>query len=193
MNGCDSIHTLCTFLNFHICSLTGTNDFRRQPCITLPCGQQPTHSPRKRSIRDAHLTHPTENVSSIRSTTLFFGSTHLRDARFCNNYTKAAPIFACFKHFYCILSINPTISSSPSSPLGTRLLEMLLLFSSNGSTHLVYAYKSHPSAQPLFETFIFIITIQKYPPKPLIFTLIFVYFLQINSLTFRLKDVHCMK
>lgn len=75
-------------------------------------------------------------------------------------------------------------------PLGTRLFETFLHFSSNGSTHLVYAYKSHPSAQPLFETFIFIITIQKYPPNPLIFTLIFVYLLQINSLTFRLKDVY---
>ena len=75
-------------------------------------------------------------------------------------------------------------------PPETRLFDTFLHFSSNGSTHLVYAYKSHPSAQPLFETFIFIITIQKYPPKPTISTLIFVYLLQINSLTFRLKDVH---
>lgn len=78
-------------------------------------------------------------------------------------------------------------------PLGICLLEASIHFSSNGSTHLVYAYTSHPSAQPLFETFIFIITIQKYPPKPLIFTLIFVYLLQINSLTFRLKDVYLIK
>ena len=78
-------------------------------------------------------------------------------------------------------------------PLGICLLGASIHFSSNGSTHLVYAYTSHPSAQPLFETFIFIITIQKYPPKPLIFTLIFVYLLQINSLTFRLKDVYLIK
>lgn len=50
-------------------------------------------------------------------------------------------------------------------PLGICLLEASIHFSSNGSTHLVYAYTSHPSAQPLFETFIFIITIQKYPQK----------------------------
>lgn len=45
-------------------------------------------------------------------------------------------------------------------PLGTRLFETFLHFSSIGFTHLVYAYTSHPSAEHLFETFIFVITIQ---------------------------------
>ena len=53
----------------------------------------------------------------------------------------------------------------------------------------VYTYTSHPSAQPLFEAFIFVITIQKSASLSLVSTLIFVYLLQINSLTFCLKDV----
>lgn len=46
-------------------------------------------------------------------------------------------------------------------PLGTRLFETFLHFSSNGSTHLVYAYTSHPSAEHLLDTHIFVINQQK--------------------------------
>ena len=68
---------------------------------------------RKWSIRDAHLTHPTENISSIRSTTLFFSSTHLRDARFCNNYTKTSSKTTHFRPHFCLFITNQ-ISDFPS-------------------------------------------------------------------------------
>lgn len=75
-------------------------------------------------------------------------------------------------------------------PLGTRLFETFLHFSSNGSTHLVYAYTSHPSAEHLLDTHIFVINQTKTASFSPIFTLIFVYLSQINSLPFRLKNVN---
>ena len=86
-------HTLCTSLNFHICSLTGTNDFRRQPCITPLCGQQPIHSP------------------------------------------------------------------------GNGLFETLIS-PIQRKTSLLYTYTALILAQPIFETLVFVITIQKYPSEP---------------------------
>ena len=75
-------------------------------------------------------------------------------------------------------------------PLGTRLFETFLHFSSIGFTHLVYAYTSHPSAEHLFETFIFVITTQKPASFSPVSVLIFVYLFQIKSLTYRLKDIY---
>ena len=72
--------------------------------------------------------------------------------------------------------------------LGNGLFETLIL-PIQRKTSLLYAQPLYSSAQPIFETFIFVLTIQKPPSKPFISALIFVYLLQINSLTFRLKDV----
>ena len=58
---------------------------------------------------------------------------------------------------------------------------------------LLYTYTALILTQPIFETFIFVITIQKSPSKPPIFALIFVYLLQINFLSFRLKNVYLKK
>lgn len=124
-------------------------------------------------------------------------------------YTYTALILAqpIFETLVFVITIQKISSDSPVSihllctfnksnqngglpiPLGICLLEASIHFSSNGSTHLVYAYTSHPLAQPLFETFIFVITKQKSASKSPVHPLIFVYLLQINSLTFRLKDV----
>ena len=112
-------HTLCTSLNFHICSLTGTNDFRRQPCITLPCGQQPTHSQRKRSIWDAYLHHPTENVSSIHLYRSHLGSPIFETLFFViaiQKHSSKPPVFA--PSFVQHQQIQPKrgLSHSPRNP-----------------------------------------------------------------------------
>lgn len=78
-------------------------------------------------------------------------------------------------------------------PLGNHLLETLLHRSSLESIHLIYAYTSHPTAEHLFETLIFVINQQKSTSLSPIPNLIFVYLLQIKSLTYRLKDVDRME
>lgn len=148
----------------------------------------PTHFPWKWSIRDTYPTYPAANVSYKRLYRFYLGSTFFETVNFVITIQKCPSEPSVSSHpLMHFQQIRPK-QGFPHPPLNSSLRDASI-FSSNGSTHLVYAYKSHPSAQPLFETFIFIITIQKHPPKPLIFTLIFVYFLQINSLTFRLKDV----
>ena len=97
-----------------------------------------------------------------------------------NAYTSLILAQLIFETFIFVITTQKISSDSPVSihllctfnksnqngglpiPLGICLLEASIHFSSNGSTHLVYAYTSHPSAQPLFETFIFIITIQNH-------------------------------
>ena len=184
-------HTLCTSLNFHICSLTGTNDFRRQPCITPLCGQQPIHSPGNGLFET--LISPIQRTTSLlyTYTALILTQPIFETLVFVITIQKISSDSPVSIHLLCTFNKSNQNGGLPI-PLGICLLEASIHFSSNGSTHLVYAYTSHPSAQPLFETFIFIITIQKYPPKPLIFTLIFVYLLQVNSLPFRLKDVNLL-
>ena len=96
--------------------------------------------PRKWSIRDASITHPTLNVSSIRPTSIFLGSPHLRDAHFCNNYTKVALIFAHLKHSFC------TKYTNMSDPGASQSLSKLV-----SSRH---SYTFHPTAQPILYTLI---------------------------------------
>ena len=119
--------------------------------------------------------------------------THLRDALFCTSHTKNTPLNHPFSP-HILYNINKFNQNGGFLiPLGTHLFETPLQFSSNGWTHLEYVYTSQLLAESLFETFIFVITIQKRLSKLPIFSLIFVYLLQTLSLPIRLKDIYLKK
>ena len=78
-------------------------------------------------------------------------------------------------------------------PLGTRLFETPLQFSAIGFTHFRDSHTSQLLAEPLLDTFIFVITKQKSASKSPVHPLIFVYLLQSNFLPISLKDVYLKK